>query len=187
MPRTENLAALVSAPKSARALDLSRFAAEPLIGGFDDDFAEIELGPGDSQYELSAFGEVFSDDDSQVDRPAIGSTRTDPRPVPAREANGPSFSGTPLILPLYGRFVETWTRYHILATLGYGTFAFVVLGFLLVKTLSGSQGLAPTASVLVVGILGSVAVVLLALSALAVNVVLFEVFHMLRRLQNDPH
>jgi len=186
LPGTEDLPAFGPNQKAAIANDRSRLATEPLIGGFDDhDYSEIELGPGDSQYELSSGGEAFPDYDSQAELPAIGSRQADPIPIPATDLRNARSSKPAPIVPWYGRLVEIWTRYQIVVTLGYGALGIVVLGFCLIRTSFGGQSLTPASSSLVVGFLGAIAFVLLSLSGLAQSILLIDLARRLRRLHND--
>ncbi len=229
-PRTEELPALAPPEDASPASDLARHSAEPLVDAFEDyDSSEIELGPGDSQYELTSGAEGFADDDSQVDLPALAPGPREPKRFQAAGvANGSTAGSVPweigigespkpnrpgrhhnatilasgsesdpperaafrevpgakpvLFFTSNGRFVHIWSRYQLVTTLAFGATALCILGFFVLRSSIGGQPLTPATSTLVVGLLGTVAFVLLSLTAIVLSALLSELARDLRRL-----
>jgi len=192
--------------------DCARFPAHPLYRSlYEDDSSEIESGPGDSHFEWSYNVGAF-DDDSQVDVPAFVAPEPEPKQIEAasvslaaRVGNGAVggarseepkqiqvasvskvLAAQPVpIMRWNGRFVDFWSRYQLVTTLGFGALASGVLGFFLLNASIAGNSLAPATSTLVVGFIGTVAFVLISLNGLALNSLLIDLARELRRLQND--
>jgi hypothetical protein len=203
---TDDLPVVVPAGRKDTAREFGRFSDEDLIDGSDDyGSSEFGLGPGDSQYELSAIVEGVADEDSHDDLPAIEPPRPEPKQIqPIRveslsrsENRGgttqlrPAEESTALVAtptPEYSRnrrFADIWSRCQLVATLSFGAVAIVVLGLLLLKSAVGGQSLSAATSALVVGLLGTIGLVLLSLTGLVQSALLAELARDLRRLHKE--
>ncbi len=182
---------------------------------YEDDSSEIALGPGDSHIEWSFNVGPFVDDSQvdvpafiapqpepkQIQPPSMSSASSsasrvgsgesgvarseEPKRIQAASGSDVLAAKPVPIIRGNGRFVDIWSRYHLFTTIGFGALAFLVLGFLLLKSCTGGQVITPATSTLVVGLLGTVAFVLLSLIGLALNFLLIELACDLRRLHND--
>jgi hypothetical protein len=84
-----------------------------------------------------------------------------------------------------GRLVELWSRLQLPVTLGFGAIALGVLGFLCLRSSIGGQSPSAATSALLVGFLGTVAFVLLSVSAIVLNGLLVELTRDLRQLKKE--
>jgi hypothetical protein len=225
--------ALVSRQKASSNGETKPRPATHLTESFEDDYySDLELGPGDSQYELSANFDGFADDDSQVDMPTIASPQYQPKQIEppgagkvaqariAERIGGrhdepnqlqtATYSSTPTLgngndlnhLPAarlsealvpkptpfavrHARFVDLWSRYQLFATLAFGAVGIGIFGFFLLSSSIGGQAVRPAILVLVVGFLGTVAFVLLSLTAIVLSALVSELCRGLRIREND--
>jgi hypothetical protein len=157
---------------------LGRLSSEALFSGEDDDSLPEEPGPGDSQYDMAGFFEEEgggSNNEMPAYRAAGG----------LREAPG-SFepASTELLLdsPWYDRFIEGLSRAQFLIALGFGSSTLAVLGYFLVRALVGGAVIDASITALIVGCVGTVAFMLLSVSATVLVVLLVDLLKNLRQL-----
>jgi zinc-ribbon domain len=203
---TEDLPVVVPPRRQNTAREFGRFSDEDLFDGSDEfGSSEIALGPGDSQYELSAIVDGVADDESHDDLPAIEPPRLEPKQlqpmtvenVTRLETRGgtkqlrPAGDGSALAskpapdFDRNGRFAGIWSRYQLLATLTFGAVAIAILGFLLLKSSVAGQSLPAATSALIVGLLGTIGFVLLSLTALVQSALLAELARDVRQLHKE--
>jgi hypothetical protein len=84
----------------------------------------------------------------------------------------------------HARFVDLWSRYQLFATLAFGGVASGIFGFFLLSSSIAGQTVRPAILVLVVGFLGTVAFVLLSLTAIVLNALVSELCRGLRSREN---
>jgi len=84
--------------------------------------------------------------------------------------------------PWYDKFIDSWSRYHFFVALGFGTSSLAVLGFFLVRALVGGQIINASITALIVGCVGTVAFLLLSVSATASILLLVDLGRNVRRL-----
>jgi hypothetical protein len=206
LPSTEDLPLFVSPPQTSRTTDFGRLGTDDFINGSDEfDSSDIVLGPGDSHYELSAIVDGAANDDSQVDLPAIATDRPPGKPNQAGRTGSPTRLSTSApathsqrarnrhglavdVMPVLvrkGGFVHLWSRCQLVATLAFGALAMSILGFFLVRASIAGQSLTAATSALVVGLLGTLAFVLLSFTAIVLSAVLIELADSLRQLHQD--
>jgi hypothetical protein len=167
--------------KSAQVGGVGRFSSEAFFSADDDDPLADSPGLGDSHYDMPV---VFDDDlgDSNAEVPTYRS------PGASREEGHPSGTFEPassevfLTSPWYDNFIDSWSRYHFFTALGFGTSSLAVLGFLLVRALVAGQIMDSSITALIVGCVGTVAFLLLSVSATALIVLLVDLGRNLRRL-----
>jgi predicted Zn finger-like uncharacterized protein len=167
----------VSAPR-----EFARVPYESFAMGSDNDLpAFAPRLPYDSQYEMTAV--LGGDpDDSQTEMPAFTAGKT-----PSGETEDtPPFetAGAELFLPVpwYYSFIDSWGRLHFFVALGFAASSLSVLGFLLARALVGGHILSSSITALIVGCVGTVAFLLLSLSATALIVLLIDLARNVRQL-----
>ncbi len=166
---------------------LASVSTERFFSGYDDDPSGIQLGPGDSHYEVSVgFDDMLVD--SNFELPAFTQGAAVPDDGLASSAFEPSSSEIFLPSPWYYNFIDSWNRFHFFVVLGFGTSALAILGFFLVKSLVGGQSVDSSITTLIVGCVLTVATVLLSVSATALIVLLVDLGKHIRRLsvQSNP-
>jgi hypothetical protein len=115
-------------------------------------------------------------DDSQVELPAFTSESP---PDPSGEIeSAPAFesesSEIALPIPWYYKFIESWGRVHFYVVLGFATSSLAVLGFLLISALVAGHALSPSITALIIGCVGTVAFLLLSLSATVLIILVID-------------
>jgi len=122
------------------------------------------------------------DGDSNVELPAFtANTASDDEAHPSGTFEPASSVVLPAI-PWYDQFIESWSRYHFFVALGFGTSSLGVLGFFLVRALVSGQIINASITALIVGCVGTVAFLLLSVSATALILVLVDLGRNVRRL-----
>jgi hypothetical protein len=129
--------------------------------------------PDDSQYELSA---VFDDDasDSQVDRSAFATENAHSDDAHAMANLEPAGADARHAVPWYYNYIDSWGRFHFIAALGFAAASLSVLGFLLVRALVAGEVMHTSITALIVGCLGTIAFLLLSMTAAALVVLLAD-------------
>ena len=115
---------------------------------------------------------------------AIATAQEMVRSRPARFSEGSDNQGLAAI-SWNSRFMDFWSRYQIVTTVGFAALASGALLCLLWRSATSGRGLTPSTSALVVGLLGIGAFVILSLTALVHNVLLARISRELRRLNRE--
>ena len=163
--------------------------ARGFSAGSDPDLAEYpQPSPEDSQHEMAAV--LGGDpDDSQVELPAFvladgpsGEYATSP----GLQTGSSEFL---LAVPWYFRFIESWGRVHVFVAVGFAAASLSVLGFLLIRALVAGHTLNSSITALIVGCVGTIAFLLLSLSATVLIMLLIDLARNVRLLiqQTDLH
>jgi len=154
------------------------------FAGFDeDDPPTSELGPGDSHYELTDDTLEYAPDGSGTDWPTISPPAPSPfEPQPDR-AHEPETSKVFFPDPWYDKLIDSWGRFHFIVPLGLGAVSLAGLCFLLVLSLSVRPILDSSISALVVGLLGTIAFLLICLTMTALSLLLLGLARDIRRLR----
>jgi hypothetical protein len=157
------------------------FPSELFPTGDEDDEDGLVGDPDDSQYELTAIVRNGIDD-SQVELPAFSPDDIPPF-EPGAESGFEQASGdVALPDPWYFKFIESWGRYHARVALGFGAASLTVLGYFLVRPLVGGESLTSSTTTLVVGCVGTIAFLLLSVTATAFYVVRVDLGKNVRQL-----
>jgi hypothetical protein len=138
-------------------------------------------GLSDSHYELSA---VFEDTTSRGDEGASThwSTRASLDDEQYTATFEPAAADGLLANPWFDAFIDSWSRYHCMIALGFGTSSLAVLGFLLVRALWGGAVIDSSITALIVGCVMTVAFMLLSVSATVLVALLVDLGRSLRQL-----
>jgi hypothetical protein len=164
--------------------------ADSFHAGIDDD--DSGFGPGrsgESQYEMTAV--LGGDpDDSQTELPAFTSDLdSSDSSVPTRRFEAPTAARfetlTPepaLPMPWVYNVIDSWGRLHFFLALGFAAASLLVLGFLLVWSLIVGQILSSSIAALIVGCVGTIAFLLLSISATALIFLLIDLARNVHRL-----
>jgi hypothetical protein len=163
------------------SLDGASAQANGFSAGSDDDLPALSSRlAGDSQYEMGA---IFGDgiDDSQVELPAFSPGQADEvtDPVPPFETELSEFL---LTAPWYYRFIESWGRLHFYIALGFTASSLSLLGFLLLRALVAGHLVSSSTTALIIGCIGTIAFLLLSLSATALILLLVDLARNVRLL-----
>ena len=142
-------------------------ADEGFSAGSDPDIPEYSSSPYDSQPSAAALlgGEP---DDSQVELPAF--TDADDDTSGELEAAQPFEAESAEFLvavPWYYKFIESWGRVHFYAVVAFTAASLLLLGFLLWRGLVVGEILSSATAALLLGVVGTIAFLLLSLSATA--------------------
>ena len=128
-------------------------------------------------------GEYVGDmGDSNVELPAFTSPSGSPDDGQSSGTFEAASSEVVLPNPWYYNFIDAWSRFHFFVALGFGTSSLAVLGFFLVRALTGGEIISSSITALIVGCVGTVAFLLLSVSATALIVLLVDLGRNLRRL-----
>jgi hypothetical protein len=153
------------------------------FSGADDDmdFGSRALSAGDSHYEMSAvYDDGYDDSDGEIPAFAPGESAENVAVLfPTFEAEGAEIVAP---RPWYFKFLESWGRFQLLTALGFTAASLSVLGFLLLRALAGGQILSASITALVLGCVGTIAFLLLSLSATALTVLLVDLVRNVRQL-----
>jgi hypothetical protein len=178
--------ALRSSPEIAAATSHLRDLALATLDGFssgsDDEIPGFTTpSPYDSQYEMTA---VLggNPDDSQTELPAFVGA-----PDESGEFVVPPPTETPsteylLPAPWYFKFIDSWGRLLFYAATGFAAASLAVLGFLLVRALVAGVTMSSSVTALIIGCVGTIAFLLISLSATALTVLLVDVSRNVRTL-----
>jgi hypothetical protein len=172
----------------SQVLERLNVSAEEFFAGSEHEMPAFSASPYDSQYDMPA---VVGDDpdDSQVELPAFTTEEEEAESgeveaVQPFEADSSEFYVT---VPWYYKFIESWGRVHFYVVVGFAASALALLGFLLTRELIAGQVLSSSLTALIVGLVGTVAFLLLSLSATVLIALLIDLARNLRLLilQND--
>jgi hypothetical protein len=153
------------------------------FAGFDDEEPGThEGGPGDSHYELSD-PSFAAFEDSGAEWTAVSTANPAPRRSEAASNGEPVASEAIGNEPWYYKLIDSFGRYQFLVALNFGALVLVLFGFLLVRPLIGNVGLDSSASALLVGLVGTVAFLLISLITAALIVLLVDLARTIRRLR----
>ena len=84
--------------------------------------------------------------------------------------------------PWYFKVIESWGRVHLYVVMGFAASSLSVLGFLLMRALVVGQILSSSTAALLVGLVGTIAFLLLSLSATALIMLLIDLARNMRLL-----
>jgi hypothetical protein len=137
--------------------------------------------PFDSQYEMTAV--LGGDpDDSQTELPAFGGESDLSGEIEAaRPFEAPS-SEFVLPVPWYFNFIDSWGRVLFYLATGFAAASLGVLGFLLVRALVAGHTMSSSVTALIIGCVGTIAFLLISLSATALTVLLVDLARNVRML-----
>jgi hypothetical protein len=140
------------------------------------DDASFSLRPqSDWQQDVSSAVLGGDPDDSQVELPAFTSTSpTDPSGEIAAAPAFESASSETTPIPWYYRVIESWGRVHFYVVLGFAASSLAVLGFLLISALVAGHALSSSITALIIGCVGTVAFLLLSLSATVLIILVID-------------
>jgi hypothetical protein len=177
------------AAPSPHVRDLALAALDGFTSGSDDDIPALTPPtPFDSQYEMTAV--LGGDpDDSQTELPAfVGTADASGEIESARPFDTPS-SEYLLPVPWYFKFIDSWGRLLFYAATGFAAASLAVLGFLLVRALVAGDIMSSSVTALIIGCVGTIAFLLISLSATALTVLLVDLSRSVRLLiqQSDRH
>jgi hypothetical protein len=148
----------------------------------DDDLPVFaDRSPFDASFETGA---VLGGgpDDSQTELPAFvdGESPAGESPAPG----GPEAGSSGLFLadPWYYNVIDSWGRLHFYVALGFGASSLAVLGYFLVSAIVGGHTLNSSITALIVGCVGTIAFLLLSLSATALVILLVDLARNVRAL-----
>jgi hypothetical protein len=159
----------------------ARSASEMYFSGEDDEPLPEPAGLSDSHYEVSP---ALDDDgtDSDYEMPAHRSSGSARDEGPFSATFEPAGLEIVLTNPWYDRFIDSWSRYHWVIALGFGTSSLAVLGYLLARALLAGATLDSSVTSLIVGCVTTVAFMLLSVSATVLMVLLIDLGRSIRRL-----
>ncbi len=149
----------------------------------DLDDESFSLRPqSDWQQEVSSAVLGGDPDDSQVELPAFTSASpTDPSgEIAAAPAFESESSETTLPIPWYYKVIESWGRVHFYVVLGFAASSLAVLGFLLISALVAGHVLSSSITALIIGCVGTVAFLLLSLSATVLIILVIDLGRSMR-------
>ncbi len=121
-------------------------------------------------------------DDSQTELPAFTS---DMPPSGETEAVRPFETPSGLVdvpVPWFFNFIDSWGRLHFFVALGFAASSLSVLGYFLVRALVSGEILSSSIAALIVGCVGTIAFLLLSLSATALIFLLIDLARNVRHL-----
>jgi hypothetical protein len=140
-------------------------------------------GPDDSHYELSAvFGDDEYSDDSQVELPAFSMGADSPDQGPSAAIFEPAGPDALLAFPPYYDTITSWGRFLVVATFAFAVASLLVLGYLLVRSFAGGPIIEASITALLVGCVGTIAFLLVALPLAVLVALLVDLGKTLRHL-----
>jgi zinc-ribbon domain len=173
---TENMAA------SPRVRNLALMSPNGFSSESEDEMTEMSAPtPFDSQYEMTAV--LGGDpDDSQTELPAFGDESDISGEMEAGRPFETSSSEFLLPVPWYFNFIDSWGRLHFYVATGFAGASLAVLGFLLVRALVAGRTMSSSVTALIIGCVGTIAFLLISLSATALTVLLVDLARNVRML-----
>jgi hypothetical protein len=114
-------------------------------------------------------------DDSQVELPAFSSSDEPSGEVEAAAPFESASSEFALAVPWHYKYIESWGRVHFYVAVGFAASSLSVLGWLLVSAMVVGQGVSSSITALIVGCVGTIAFLLLSLSATVLIILLVDV------------
>ena len=159
---------------SSRLRDLALAALDGFSSGSDDEIPALSgRSPYDSQYEMTAV--LGGDpDDSQTELPAFTGGVDESGEIEAARPFDTGSSEYLLPVPWYFNFIDSWGRLHFYVATGFAAASLSVLGFLLVRALVAGEITSSSVTALIIGCVGTVAFLLISLSATALTVLLVD-------------
>ncbi len=152
-----------------------RFSSGPaLIASLDDDdLPPMVAGPNDSNYEITVAleGEL---DDSQFELPAIAETA--PAPPASRPALASLLAGLepfPRDSRYYDR-IDSWIRVGFFGVLVLCAPSLLLIGFFILRAFLVGQYIHSTTTALILGFVGTIAIVLIMITLTALNLILLD-------------
>jgi hypothetical protein len=147
----------------------------------DDDRAARLRSPFDSHYDMAAMFDE-TPDESGAEIPAFdpGSSGEFETVTPATDRSSADELFQPS--PWYYKFINSWGRFQFVAGLGFAASALSVLGFLLARAIVAGQTVSTSVTALVLGCVGTIAFLLLSLSATALIMLLADLDRNVRQL-----
>jgi hypothetical protein len=137
--------------------------------------------PPQSEWQHEASAVLGGDpDDSQVELPAFTSAADPSGEVDAAPPFEYASSEFALAVPWYYKFIESWGRVHFYVVLGFGTSSLAVLGFLLYCALVAGYTLSSSITALIIGCVGTVAFLLLSVSATVLIILMIDLARSVR-------
>jgi len=127
---------------------------------------------------------VFDDEngDSNVELPAFTANTASADLAHPSGTFEPASADVLPAIPWYDSFIDFWSRFHFFVALGFGTSSLAVLGFFLVRALVGGQVINASITALILGCVGTVAFLMLSVSATALILLLVDLGRNVRRL-----
>jgi hypothetical protein len=168
--------------------NLMPVSPEGFSAGSDGEITALRAQtPYDSQYEMTAV--LGGDpDDSQTELPAFtsGTDLSGEADLSGEiEAARPFETDSSEFLvpvPWYFKFIDSWGRLLFYVATGFATVSLAVLGFLLVRALVAGHIMSPSVTALIIGCVGTIAFLLISLSATALTVLLVDLARNVRML-----
>ncbi len=147
----------------------------------DDDHPVFQSPPQSDWQQATSSAVLGGDpDDSQVELPAFTSAAEgsdEVETVPAFESES---SESALVVPRYYKVIESWGRVHFYVVLGFAASSLAVLGFLLLSALVAGHILSSSITALIIGCVGTIAFLLLSLSATVLIILVIDLGRSLR-------
>jgi hypothetical protein len=174
--KTDNIAV------SPHVRNLALMSPDGFSSESDDEISALTPPtPFDSQYEMTAV--LGGDpDDSQTELPAFGGESDLSGEIEAaRPFEAPS-SEFVLPVPWYFNFIDSWGRVLFYLATGFAAASLGVLGFLLVRALVAGHTMSSSVTALIIGCVGTIAFLLISLSATALTVLLVDLARNVRML-----
>jgi hypothetical protein len=167
------------------AFSIDALAPEQVDGFFsvtDDEAPGMRArSPGDSHYEMSAvFDDGYDDSDDEMAAFDPGSSDDNEALVPSGVEPGSAEIFLPG--PWYFKFIDAWGRFQFFTALGFAAASLSVLGFLLVRAVVGGHILSSSITALILGCVGTIAFLMLSLSATVLIVLLVDLARNVRQL-----
>jgi hypothetical protein len=85
-------------------------------------------------------------------------------------------------VPWYFNFIDSWGRLHFYFAMGFAALSLTVLGFLLARALVAGDIMSSSVTALIIGCVGTIAFILISLSATALTVLLVDLARNVRTL-----
>ena len=150
-------------PDSRLARDRAPLAATPILAGHDDDEGPTfgALGPEDSHYELTVSNDDESDDDSQVELPALTSDDAPSSDEIDVFTEDPPSAEILIGDPRHPYVADLQARYRFVATVSAGALSLAIVGFMTRRGILSAQTVSSSITAFIAGCIGLGGVVLL--------------------------
>jgi hypothetical protein len=150
-------------PDSRVARDRAPLAATPILAGHDDDEGPTfgALGPEDSHYELTVSNDDESDDDSQVELPALTSDDAPSSDEIDVFTEDPPSAEILIGDPRHPYVADLQARYRFVATVSAGALSLAIVGFMTRRGILSAQTVSSSITAFIAGCIGLGGVVLL--------------------------
>jgi hypothetical protein len=162
-------------------LDRALASLQGFPDGSDEITAVAPLTPFDSQYEMTVV--LGGDpDDSQTELPAFDGGMDESGEIEAGRPFETASSEFAVPVPWYFSVIDSWGRLHFYVATGFAASSLLVLGFLLVRALVAGYIVSSSVIALIIGCVGTIAFLLISLSATVLTVLLFDLARNVRAL-----